>query len=383
VDPEFYEFAFQSKYGKCRIFKISGASQESKDWVADPANRICDAPGSWYCSGQYPPALAETIAKRKNFRQLEDFNAKAASAAEIEYNAKYMDDGSGGGDADKDAKKKKWEERRKARAAAKAADAEGGADAEEEEEEPEPEPEPEPEKPKKDFTSKAGTEMSQYELTVQNCITSYRGGAKDGFKEAKGCFDNLVEEGGGGKDPIVLAYLAHSLLLDAPEQTEERRAEQTESAMTTAKRAFRKLDSDCRADGSECQPGRASAHDFRDTDHYDLKMWILRVQTEAAIALNRKEDAVASASKAIKDKTNGGDSDHVNVLKESLGKVGCWEGGGFGRPCPWACCRRWVAVAVGGCWRLLAVGVFWWLLVAVHVHELLVRMVLTVVVCGS
>merc|ERR1711862_863759 len=47
---------------------------ESKDWCADPANRLCDAPGSWYCTGQYPPALAKLIAKRRNFAQLEDFN---------------------------------------------------------------------------------------------------------------------------------------------------------------------------------------------------------------------------------------------------------------------------------------------------------------------
>ena len=24
-------------------------SEESKDWIADPSNRVCDAPGSWYC----------------------------------------------------------------------------------------------------------------------------------------------------------------------------------------------------------------------------------------------------------------------------------------------------------------------------------------------
>ena len=24
-----------------------------------PENRLCDAPGSWYCPGQYPPALAK------------------------------------------------------------------------------------------------------------------------------------------------------------------------------------------------------------------------------------------------------------------------------------------------------------------------------------
>ena len=57
-----------------RIFKVKSVSKKSKDWVADPANRVCDAPGSWYCTGQYPPALNSLIARRKNFRQLEDFN---------------------------------------------------------------------------------------------------------------------------------------------------------------------------------------------------------------------------------------------------------------------------------------------------------------------
>ena len=33
--------------------QVLNVSQESKAWVADPANRICDAPGSWYCVGQW------------------------------------------------------------------------------------------------------------------------------------------------------------------------------------------------------------------------------------------------------------------------------------------------------------------------------------------
>ena len=50
--------------------------------VDDPKNRICDAPGSWYCVGQYPPALKGLIAKRKNFAQLEDFNKKGQEKTE-------------------------------------------------------------------------------------------------------------------------------------------------------------------------------------------------------------------------------------------------------------------------------------------------------------
>lgn len=57
VNPKLFQEVFSSKYGLVRIYKILNISQESKDWLADPANRICDAPGSWYCVGQYPPGL--------------------------------------------------------------------------------------------------------------------------------------------------------------------------------------------------------------------------------------------------------------------------------------------------------------------------------------
>ena len=46
-------------------------------------------PGSWYCDGQYPPALQDLIGRRKNFAQLEDFNVKR-SEADDEYNKEYM-----------------------------------------------------------------------------------------------------------------------------------------------------------------------------------------------------------------------------------------------------------------------------------------------------
>merc|ERR1711957_443876 len=59
---------------------------QSKDWVADPKNRICDAPGSWYCSGQYPPALQKVLGEKKDFEQLEDFNKEGDDA---EYQAQY------------------------------------------------------------------------------------------------------------------------------------------------------------------------------------------------------------------------------------------------------------------------------------------------------
>jgi len=87
LDPKKFTHAYTSKYGKVRIFKVRNVSLKSKQWVADPANRVCDAPGSWYCTGQYPPALTSLIAKRKPFMQLEDFNKKRDAKSQ-----KYVDD---------------------------------------------------------------------------------------------------------------------------------------------------------------------------------------------------------------------------------------------------------------------------------------------------
>ena len=95
VDPKRFEHVFTSKYGKVRIFKIVGVSKKSKKWIADPANRVCDAPGSWYCTGQYPPALTKLIAKRKNFRQLEDFNV-GQDKQSSKYQKEYMERMAGG-----------------------------------------------------------------------------------------------------------------------------------------------------------------------------------------------------------------------------------------------------------------------------------------------
>ena len=95
VNPKRFEHVFTSKYGKVRIFKIVGVSKKSKRWIANPANRVCDAPGSWYCSGQYPPALHKLIAKRKNFRQLEDFNVGQDKESE-QYQKEYHKRMSGG-----------------------------------------------------------------------------------------------------------------------------------------------------------------------------------------------------------------------------------------------------------------------------------------------
>lgn len=88
VNPAQFREVFRSKYAKVRIYEIVGVDEESKKWGDDPKNKICDAPGSWFCRGQYPPALQEVLEKGKTFVQLEDFNKKED---DTEYQKLYME----------------------------------------------------------------------------------------------------------------------------------------------------------------------------------------------------------------------------------------------------------------------------------------------------
>merc|ERR1712216_711963 len=65
LNPHLFKEVHTTKNGLMRVYQVMNVSQESKDWIADPKNRVCDAPGSWYCVGQYPPALTKLIASRK------------------------------------------------------------------------------------------------------------------------------------------------------------------------------------------------------------------------------------------------------------------------------------------------------------------------------
>merc|ERR1719401_3358243 len=78
LNPKLFKEVHTTENGLLRVYQILNISQESKEWLADPANRVCDAPGSWYCVGKYPPALQPLIDRRRNFAQLEDFNKKSA-----------------------------------------------------------------------------------------------------------------------------------------------------------------------------------------------------------------------------------------------------------------------------------------------------------------
>ncbi|KAH8065442.1 Oligosaccharyl transferase STT3 subunit [Aureococcus anophagefferens] len=89
ADPNLFREVYTSRFNKVRIFKVMKVSKKSKEWVADAAHRDCDAPGSWYCTGNYPPALEPLINRRIDFAQLEDFNKKRDGHAD-EYVAAYM-----------------------------------------------------------------------------------------------------------------------------------------------------------------------------------------------------------------------------------------------------------------------------------------------------
>jgi dolichyl-diphosphooligosaccharide---protein glycosyltransferase len=89
-DDKFQE-VYRSQYGKVRIYKIIGVSEESKQWVTDTRNRRCDSPGSWFCPGQYPPGIRSILSRKTDFRQLEDFN-RAGQQDDSEYQQQYFRD---------------------------------------------------------------------------------------------------------------------------------------------------------------------------------------------------------------------------------------------------------------------------------------------------
>jgi len=86
ADRNRFKHVYRSKNGKVRIYKILSVDKKSKEWVKD--NRVCDA-GGWYCPGQYPPGLQKVLKDKKDFKQLEDFNAK--TEGDDEYQKKYFE----------------------------------------------------------------------------------------------------------------------------------------------------------------------------------------------------------------------------------------------------------------------------------------------------
>jgi dolichyl-diphosphooligosaccharide--protein glycosyltransferase len=67
---EYFEEVYTTKNRMMRIYKILRVDEKSKQWSKDPANRVCDAPGSWYCVGTYPPKIQKVKAKAKDFSEV-------------------------------------------------------------------------------------------------------------------------------------------------------------------------------------------------------------------------------------------------------------------------------------------------------------------------
>merc|ERR1711964_46263 len=65
VDERYFREVFSSKYGLLRVYQIKDVDAKSKAWLANPRNRKCDRPGSWYCPGQYPPAVKPPPSKHR------------------------------------------------------------------------------------------------------------------------------------------------------------------------------------------------------------------------------------------------------------------------------------------------------------------------------
>ena len=88
TDQSKFVEVYRSKYHKVRVYKIIGVDLKSKEWGANPKNRVCDVEGGWYCRGTYPPALYPYLMQGKDFVQLEDFNKKDSDS---EYQKEYFE----------------------------------------------------------------------------------------------------------------------------------------------------------------------------------------------------------------------------------------------------------------------------------------------------
>jgi len=76
IDKKLFTEAYKSKYGLVRIWKVMNISQESRAWLADPANRNCDRPGSW-CESASASARSGAQSTSANVRS----GAQSASAS--------------------------------------------------------------------------------------------------------------------------------------------------------------------------------------------------------------------------------------------------------------------------------------------------------------
>ena len=73
LDTNLFEEVYYSQNKRVRIVKVHQVSQESRAYAAEPSNRLCDAPGSWYCPGTYPPSLQALFNRSEASREAQAY----------------------------------------------------------------------------------------------------------------------------------------------------------------------------------------------------------------------------------------------------------------------------------------------------------------------
>ena len=90
LDARLFEEVYFSRNRRVRILKVHQVSEESRAYAADPSNRLCDAPGSWYCPGQYPPQLLRLFQDTSNLTESESEAQSYRKAYEARVQAQLL-----------------------------------------------------------------------------------------------------------------------------------------------------------------------------------------------------------------------------------------------------------------------------------------------------
>ncbi len=96
ADPRYFKQVYRSRYGKVRIFQIVNIDQDSKAWVADARNRVCDDDGrGWQCRGRYPPALEAVLTEKRDFQLQQHHELRSSTEQDESIEIQYFEDSFG------------------------------------------------------------------------------------------------------------------------------------------------------------------------------------------------------------------------------------------------------------------------------------------------
>ena len=85
LDSQLFKEVYVSSNQRVRIVKVQQVSAKSRSWAADPNNRLCESPGSWYCPGRYPPGLNAL------FNRTDKALSRVAQAYQTAYDARIKE----------------------------------------------------------------------------------------------------------------------------------------------------------------------------------------------------------------------------------------------------------------------------------------------------